>query len=458
MFSTDTYKKRRQLVASKIGKGQILIFGNANTPRNYPANTYHFRQDSNFLYFAGIDLPGLVLLIDAEKQTSTLYGNDLTVEDAIWTGIQPKLSEWADKVGIENVQPLNKLAGQIKQNAINHYLPPYPHDRKIWLSELFNKTVGEITEDISIDLIKAVVSMRSIKSANEVAQIEDALNRATSTFHVEAMKMAQVGNYEYQIAGQIESTMLKNNCSSAYGIICSVRGEILHNVTYDNQLQQNQMLLIDAGAENPMHYASDITRTTPIGCKFNQQQKEVYSIVLEALNSSINAIKPGIAYRDIHFDAARTITKGLKAMGLMQGDVEEAVQAGAHAMFFPHGLGHMIGLDVHDMEDLGENYVGYDENTIRSEQFGTAYLRLGRELQENFVITVEPGIYFIPELINKWKSEKLHNTFINYNALNSFYNFGGVRIEDNIHVVKNSGKVLGTPIPKTIDDIEKLGQ
>lgn len=456
MFSTNTYKNRRQQLVNKIESGNILIFGNNHSPRNYSANTYHFRQDSNFLYFAGIDLPGLVLLINTQDQTSTLFGNDNTVEDAIWTGQVPKLREWADKAGIEKVEPISKLAAAIQGGGVNHYLPPYAYDRKIWLAELLGKSVVDVEGGVSTDLIKAVVSLRSYKTTEEVAQIEDALNRATSKFHVEAMKMAQPGAYEYQIAGQIESTMLKNNCSSAYGIICSVRGEILHNESYNNKLENNQLLLIDAGAENPMHYASDITRTTPVGGKFNQQQKEVYSIALEALNKSIEAIKPGIQYRQIHLNAARIIAAGLQELGLMKGDVDEAVKAGAHALFFPHGLGHMIGLDVHDMEDLGENYVGYNENIVRSEQFGTAYLRLGRELETDFVFTVEPGIYFIPELINKWKGEKQFEQFINYSKLDNYLNFGGIRIEDNIHVTKHGSVVLGKPIPKSISDIENL--
>lgn len=457
MFLPDTYKTRRAELAKKMAnKGIILIAGNNDTPINYPGNIFRYRQDSNFLYFIGLNMPGLMATIDTATGETTLYGDDIPVESAIWTGVLPKLVDWAAKAGISKIEPFAKLAGDLKAASTVHYLPPYRHDRKIYLSEVFGKSVTEIQEGVSEDLIKAIVSIRSYKTEEEVAQIEDALDRATAKFHVEAMKMAMPGTYEYQVAGQIQSTMLKNLCAPAYGIICSVHGEILHNVTYDNQLKEGDLLLIDAGAENPFGYASDITRTTPVGGKFNTQQKAVYEIVLEALNSAIELIKPGVTYQSIHFEAAKIMTRGLIGLGLMKGDPDEIVAKGAHALFFPHGLGHMMGLDVHDMEDLGENYVGYDEKTKRSELFGTAYLRLGRELEPGFVLTTEPGLYFIPILIEKWKSENKFTEFINYNALDPYMNLGGIRLEDDILVTPEGRKVLGNPIPKSIDDVEAL--
>lgn len=457
MFRADTYKTRRAELAKKMAnKGLILIAGNNDTPINYPGNIFRYRQDSNFLYFVGIDIPGLMATIDTATGETTLYGDDLAVESAIWTGVLPKLSNWAEKSGITKLKPFASLASDLKTANKVHYLPPYRHDRKIYLAEVFGVNQEELQKGVSEELIKAIVSIRSYKTAEEVAEIEDALNRATSKFHVEAMKMAMPGAYEYQVAGQIESTMLKNLCTSAYGIICSVHGEILHNVTYDNKLQEGQMLLIDAGAENPMHYASDITRTTPVGGKFNSQQKAVYEIVLNALNSAIDLIKPGVTYQSIHFEAAKIMAAGLIDLGIMKGDVEEIVAKGAHALFFPHGLGHMLGLDVHDMEDLGENYVGYDDKVKRSELFGTAYLRLGRELEPGFVITTEPGLYFIPILIEKWKSQNKFTEFINYNALEPYMNFGGVRLEDDILITSDGRKVLGNPIPKSVSDVEAL--
>ncbi len=457
MFQSDTYQARRNGLTGKMSnKGVILIAGNNECPVNYPANTYRFRQDSNFLYFIGIDLPGLMATIDTATGETVLYGNDISVESAVWTGELPKLSTWAEKSGISTVKPLASLESDIKQATKIHYLPPYPNDRKIFLSEIMGISIGELQQNVSVELIKAVVNLRSYKSQEEVVQIEDALNRATSRFHIEAMKMAVPGNYEYQVAGHIESSMLKNLCSPAYGIICSVHGEILHNVHYDNKLKEGQLLLIDAGAENPMHYASDITRTTPVGGKFSNRQKEIYELVLNALNTSIERIGPGVTYQSIHLKAAEIMTEGLIGLGIMKGDPQEIVQRGAHALFFPHGLGHMMGLDVHDMEDLGEDYVGYDEVVKRSEQFGTAYLRLGRQLEPGFVITVEPGLYFIPILIEKWKSENKFQEYINYSALENYMNFGGVRIEDNILVTDEGRRVLGEPIPKSVSEIESL--
>lgn len=457
MFRPDTYKARRAELAKKMAnKGIILIAGNNDTPINYPGNIFRYRQDSNFLYFIGIDMPGLMATIDTATGDTTLYGDDIPVESAIWTGVLPKLTSWAEKSGISKLKPFSSLESDLKAAQKVHYLPPYRYDRKIYLSEVFGLSVQEIQNGVSEDLIKAIVSLRSYKSDEEVEQIEDALNRATAKLHVDAMKMAMPGTYEYEVAGQIESTMLKNLCAPAYGIICSVHGEILHNVTYDNKLEEGKMLLIDAGAENPMRYASDITRTTPVGGKFNTQQKAVYEIVLNALNSAIELIRPGVTYQSIHFEAAKIMTRGLIELGLMKGDADEIVAKGAHALFFPHGLGHMMGLDVHDMEDLGEDYVGYNEATKRSELFGTAYLRLGRELEPGFVLTSEPGLYFVPILIEKWRNEGKFTEHINYNALEPYMNFGGIRIEDNILVTVDGRKVLGNPIPKSVSDIEAL--
>ncbi len=456
MFSPETYRNRRQLLLGHLHTGLILIMGNNHCPRNYKGNTYPFRQDSNFLYFAGIDLPGLALTIDAQSGKVTLYGDDLSLEDTIWTGPQPRLTEWASRSGIEQVKSTKELIAALKKASHIHFLPAYPFERKLFLSEVMGLTVSELANRHSIPLIEAIVQQRSVKSNEEVAQIEDALNRATGKLHVEAMRMANAGVYEYEIAGQIESTMLRNNCTPAYGIICSVRGEVLHNEYYHNKLETGQMLLIDAGAENAMHYASDLTRTVPVGRRFNPRQKAIYSIVLEALNQSISAIKPGVPYREIHLQAAKIMAAGLKEAGLMKGDINEAVAQGAHTLFFPHGLGHMMGLDVHDMEDLGENYVGYDASVQRSSQFGTAYLRLARMLQPGFTLTVEPGIYFIPTLIQMWKNENKFNAFINYGEVEKYLDFGGIRIEDNVLVTEQACRVLGNPVPKSVAEIESL--
>lgn len=457
MFSPEVYINRRKVLTEQLSnQGQILIAGNRYSPVNYPGNVYRFRQDSNFLYFAGIDLPGLYLIIDTATGNATLYGDDITIDSAIWTGPQPGLGDWAMKSGIQTVRTISSLVSDLKKAKQLHYLPPYPYERKMFLSEVFSSGICEIDAKPSLKLIKSVINQRSIKSNPEVEQIEDSLNRATMKFHIDAMKMAKPGVFEYEIAGHIEGTMLRNNCRPAYEVICSVRGEVLHNESYNNKLCANQILLIDAGAENPMHYASDITRSIPVGGKFNNQQKNIYSIVLQTLNESIQAIRPDISYREIHNRAAGIISKGLIDLGLLKGTVDEIVNAGAHALFFPHGLGHMLGLDVHDMEDLGEDLVGYDDEITRSKIFGTANLRLAKKLQKGFVLTVEPGIYFIPLLIEKWKSEKQHTNFINYSEVEKYLDFGGIRIEDNVLVTETGRRVLGIPIPKNIEDIEAL--
>lgn len=457
MFSTPTYLKRRKILIEELSNiGTLVLFGNIEVPRNYKSNPYKFRQDSNFLYYIGVDQPNMAATIDTTNGEVVLYGNDIRAEDAIWIGDQPKLTEWAEKSGIKKVRDINSLSYHLQRAKNLKYLPPYPADRRNYLATLFFKTAPEVECDFSLDFVLAVVKQRSIKSDEEVAQIEDSLNRATSKLHIEAMRMALPGEYEYRIAGKIESVMLKNLCAPAYNTICSVRGEILHNLHYHNQLQNGQLLLIDAGAENEMHYASDITRTTPVGGKFNQQQKEIYQIVLESLERSIDSLQPGVTYKSIHLNAAKIIAQGLIDLGLLSGTSEDIVEAGAHALFFPHGLGHMLGLDVHDMEDLGEDNVGYDQTVLRSEQFGTAYLRLARVLLPGYVLTVEPGIYFIPQLIQKWKHEKRFVKMINYSKLVDYMNFGGVRIEDNVLITKDNHRVLGTPIPKSINEIEGL--
>lgn len=455
MFKKEIYQQRRKLLATQINDGIIVIAGNNHCARNYGANTFKFRQDSNFLYFAGIDLPGLYLIIDAATGESTLYGNESTLEDHIWMGSQSSLADWSEKSGIEKIKPLDSISALFKSKATIHYLPPYPSDRKMFFSEMLGKSVQQIETGFSLSLVKAVIAQRSVKSELEINEIEDSFE-ATEKFHVEAMKMAMPGEFEYTIAGQIEGTMIKNQCSPAFQVICTVHGEILHNEFYANQLKKGQLLLVDAGAENRMHYASDITRTTPVGGRFSEQQKNIYEIVLKAQTQSISAIKPGVKYQQIHLEAARTIASGLVDLGLMKGNPSEIVELGAHAMFFPHGLGHMMGLDVHDMEDLGENNVGYDNTVQRSKQFGTAYLRMAKELKPGYVMTVEPGIYFIPILIEKWKSEKIHTDKINYKELEKYISFGGIRIEDNILVTNESSRLLGNPIPKTIKEIETI--
>jgi Xaa-Pro aminopeptidase len=374
-------------------------------------------------------------------------------------GHLPSIRTLGEKAGISQVLPRAKLSDQIadamKKGREIHFLPPYRDDTLLELAGLTNKPWEKVKSGASLELVKAVIALRSIKERVEVEAIEKAVDTSFE-MHTTVMKMARPGIYEREIAGRIEGIALSQGTMASFPIILSMDGQTLHNHYHGNMLEDGRLIVTDAGAETVNHYAGDITRTIPVSGKFSQRQKEIYEIVLEAEVSSIDKIRPGTAYRNIHLDAARIIASGLKELGLMKGDIEEAVAAGAHAMFFPHGLGHMMGLDVHDMEGLGENLVGYSESVKRSDQFGTAYLRLGKELEAGFVITVEPGIYFIPALIDRWKSEGKFLDFINYEKVESYKDFGGIRIEDDILVTDIGSRVLGKPIPKTVKEVEDM--
>ena len=450
MFSTELYIQRRNELKKNIHTGIALFLGNTDTPMNYPGNTYHFRQDSSFLYFFGLDLPGLAAAIDFESGQEIIFGNDVDIDDIIWMGPQESIRNEASKVGIGETMPYNSLndfiSKALQQKRMLHFLPPYRGENKITLNQLTGIPVAELKSKASVELIKAVVKLRSIKDKYEIAEIESFMDVAY-LMHTTAMKMAKPGVYEREIAGAIEGIALAHGGVVSFPVILSKRGETLHNHNHGNLLKHGDLVLIDAGAESPLHYATDHTRVAPVGGKFSQQQKGIYEIVLKANMDAIKAIRPGIPYKTIHLLAAKVIADGLKDLGIMKGNMEEAVAMGAHAMFFPHGLGHMMGLDVHDMEDLGENYVGYGDGLSRSDQFGTAYLRLARELQPGFVLTVEPGIYFIPELIHQWKDEGKFKDFINYEKAIEYIGFGGVRIEDDVLVTQKGCKILTRSCP-----------
>lgn len=457
MFKAEVYTKRREELHKRIKSGIALFIGNTESPMNYPDNAYHFRQDSDFLYFFGIDLPGLIGFMDFDSGKDRIFGNDYEIDDIIWMGPQPTVRELALKSGVTETASLSKLDETIKEAADKkrkiHFLPPYRGETKLTLGKLLKENPCQMKSFASVDLIKAVVSLRSIKEKIEIDEIEKAAGIAYE-MHVTAMKMCKPGVREQDIFGTIEGIALAKGGGTSFPVILSINGQTLHNHSHGNLLIKDKMMVTDAGAETNLHYASDITRTTPVGGKFNQKQKDIYEIVLKANTDSIKVTGPGISNRDLHFTACRIITTGLKNLGLMKGDVEEAVNAGAHTLFMPHGLGHMMGLDVHDMEALGENYVGYNDEVKRSDQFGTAYLRFALPYKAGHVFTVEPGIYFIPELIDRWKAEGKYNDFINYNKLESYMSIGGIRIEDNVLITEKSHKVLGKPIPKTIEEVE----
>ena len=458
MFKKEVYTDRRNRLKKELKSGIALFPGNDEAAFNYPANTYHFRQDSHFLYFFGLDHPGFAGVIDVDNDKEYIFGNDFDIEDIIWMGVQPKVADMAAEAGIANTAPMNELAtfiaNAVKAGRQIHYLPPYRGETVIQLSKLLNITNDEVKNGSSVDLIKGVVKLKEIKDQYEIAEIEKAVDIAY-LMHTTAMKMAMPGIVEQEIAGTIEGISLALGGPVSFPIILSMDGQTLHNHYHGNTLVEGRMMVTDAGSETQLHYSSDITRTVPVGGKFNARQAEIYQIVLDANVKAIQAIKPGVPYRDIHFLAARVIVDGLKQAGLMKGDTEAAVAAGAHTLFMPHGLGHMMGMDVHDMEGLGEDYVGYDETISRSDQFGTAYLRLAKALKPGFVLTVEPGIYFIPALIDKFRNEGKFTDFIHYDKVETYKDFGGIRIEDDILVTESGNRVLGKPIPKTIEEVEK---
>ncbi|MBN1252130.1 MAG: aminopeptidase P family protein [Bacteroidales bacterium] len=458
MFKEEVYKNRRQKLKEKIGTGILLFLGNTEAAFNYPSNTYSFRQDSDFLYFFGLDQPDLAGIIDIDTGEDYIFGNDFELDDIIWMGPQASVKDRAARVGVKNTGALKNLEEVIsiaaKKGQKIHILPQYRNANIIKLADLLSVSHDGIKTFVSLEFIKAVISLRSIKDEYEIVEIEKAIETA-HLMHTTSMKMAMPGTIEQKIAGTIEGIALSGGGSVSFPVILSTHGETLHNHHHNNILETGRMMVTDAGCETALHYASDITRTVPVGGKFNQRQKEIYEIVLKANLEVINNSKPDVFYKDMHLLAAKTIASGLKELGLMKGNIDEAVNLGAHALFMPHGLGHMMGLDVHDMEGLGENYVGYDEEVQRSEQFGLAFLRLAKRLKKGYVLTDEPGIYFIPALIDLWKKENKFTDFINYSKLESYKDFGGIRIEDDLLITDNGCKVLGKPIPKTVAEIEE---
>lgn len=458
MFEANVYTDRRNRLRKELNGGLILILGNPEASYNYPANTYAFRQDSNFLYFFGLDHPDLAGVIDLDNGKDYIFGNDVDIDDIIWMGPQPLMSDQAALAGVKNTAPLKALPEMIADAKTKgrriHFVPPYRGETYMQINNLLNIPVGDIRNHVSLELIKGIIKLRSVKDELEIAEIEKAVDIAYD-MHTTSMKMAKPGVIEREIAGTIEGISLAKGGPVSFPVILSIHGETLHNHYHGNVLKKGRMLVTDAGAETTMHYASDITRTVPVGGKFDQRQKDIYEIVFEANMKTIAATKPGVTNKELHLMAARIIATGLKNIGIMKGSVEDAVEKGAHAMFFPHGLGHMLGLDVHDMEGMGENYIGYNDKIKRSEQFGTAFLRLGKEHQPGFVFTIEPGIYFIPALIDKWRHEKKFTEFINYDKVETYKDFGGIRIEDDILVTKTGHKVLGKPIPKTVAEVEE---
>ena len=447
MFSKDTYIRRRQELKKLVGKGVIILFGNNESPANYPANSYApMRQDSSFLYYFGQHRDGLVGVIDIDNDEEWLFGDDIDVEDIVWMGYTPSVADLAAEVGISKTAPMKDLAEMINSqwSLLNkHFLPPYRFDTKIQIMDLLGIHPNEQKEKASLALIQAVVKMRSTKEAQEIEAIERACDVGYA-MHTTAQLLIRPGVTERFIGGQVDGIARSLAQGVSFATIFSQHGEIMHGNPSDAKLEAGWLALCDAGCELD-DYCSDNTRTMPVNGKFSQRQLEIYSIVEACHDYVLEVAKPGVKYMDVHFAVCRLMTERLKELGLMKGDTDAAVAAGAHAMFLPHGLGHMMGMDVHDMEGLGQIYVGFDEETRPNlEQFGTNCLRMGRKLEEGFVLTDEPGIYFIPALIDDWKASGHCKEFINFDKLETYKDFGGIRIEDDILITKDGCRFLGT--------------
>lgn len=459
MFPAETYISRREELTQKVGSGIVLLLGNDVSPINYNANIYPFRQDSTFLYYTGIREPANFLVMDLDEGKTTLYGYEQTMDDIVWEGERAPLAVQAEMAGIPSVQDIEFGAGfllleSMKDRTI-HVLPAYQEKHLHFLANFFAAEIKDLDAVYSHRLIEAVISQRSIKEPQEVDEIRKAIS-ISDMMHREAMAHCRDGTKEQVVVAQMDRICGENGVNMAYASILTQRGEILHNNMHNGVLKDGNFVLNDSGAESPFHYGSDITRTFPVSGSFSDKQKDIYSIVLKAQQDVIDAVKPGILYADLHNKASEIIASGLTELGIMKGDPKEAVSEGAHALFFPHGLGHMLGLDVHDMEGLGEDFVGYGEGQERSEQFGLNHLRLAKELEEGFVLTVEPGIYFIPKLIDGWKSTDAWNDFINFEVLEEYREFGGIRLEDNILVTSDGMENLSASIPKLPEEIEAL--
>lgn len=460
MFNKETYVRRRTELKKLIKSGIVILFGNNESPANCPANAYYpFRQDSTFTYYFGQHRDGLVGVIDIDNDNETLVGNDIDIEDIVWFGSVDSISELAAQVGVSHTAPMKELKPicnkALESHRKVHFLPPYRHDTMIQIMDLLGIHPGQQRESASLELIKAVVKMRSTKEPQEIEAIERACE-VGYLMHTTAMRLTRPGVREHFIGGQIDGIAGSYSQKVSFPTIFTQHGEIMHGGPSDNILEEGRLVLCDAGCELD-DYCSDNTRTYPVSGKFTQKQLEIYQIVEACHDYALEVAKPGVKWYDVHMDVCRLMTERLKDLGLMKGDTEDAVRAGAHAMFLPHGLGHMMGIDVHDMEAIGQQYVGFDEETQPSTQFGTNCLRMGRRLEENFVVTDEPGIYFIPALIDEWKANGHCKEWLNFDMIETYKDFGGIRIEDDILITKDGCRFLGkSRIPYHPEDIEEF--
>lgn len=432
-----------------------MFLGNDESSSNFKDNWYPFRQDSSFLYFFGLDVPGLAAVIDIDEDQEIIFGDEFSTEQLVWHGDQARLADLAEAVGVVQTRPWQEAQTFLARASHRkiHFLPPYRPENSLKLMHWFHLHLEQIPLHVSEEFIKAIAALRSIKSEEEIAEIEKAVNQ-TVRLHRKVMQLARPGMYEYELLGLVNGEALRSGGSLSFPPIITINGQTLHNHNYGNRLEEGKLLLADFGTESAMHYAGDMTRTFPVATRFSERQREVYEVVWKAHRAAIDALEPGVRFLDIHLLACKRLVEGLQALGLMKGDVEEAVRGGAHALFFPCGLGHLMGLDVHDMEDLGETLVGYTDELQQSTQFGLKSLRFGKELKTGQVLTVEPGIYFIPQLMDTWRSQKKHTEFINYDKLEKYRGFGGIRIEDDFLITADGAMLLGEPLETSPQEVE----
>ncbi len=458
MFSRDTYVDRRAVLASKFDSGLLLFPGNSESPMNYADNCYPFRQDSSFLYYFGLNQPDLAAVIDIDAGSATIFGDELTIDHIVWMGDLPTISARAQSVGVTDTAPQANLAdtvsGALAAGRPVRYLPPYRAETTTTLSDLLDIPASRVAEQCSEELIWAVINQRNYKSEEEIVELEKAVTTSVA-MHTSAIRMVRPGMVEAEVAAEAERIAAAAGGRISFPVIATIHGETLHNHDHSNTMDEGDLFLLDCGAETEMCYGGDLTSTFPVSKKFTDRQKTIYRLVIDAYDAAVAGLAPGVPNRNTHFTAARVIFEGLKGLGIFKGDTEEALDAGAHAMVFPCGVGHMMGLDIHDMENLGEFRVGY-AGKPKSTQFGLKSLRLARELEPGFVITVEPGIYFIPQLMDLWKSQNHNTQFINFDELDKWRDFGGIRNEEDYLITADGARRLGPHKPQTVAEVEEL--
>lgn len=459
MFDKKIYVSRRECLKKLVGDGLIVIVGNSESPMSYGDNCYNFIQDSTFLYYFGLNSPDLIGVIDVDSNEEYIFGKEFTMNDIIWMGGQKSFKDRALEVGVKSFLETEELKKILELTKLNdkkiHFTNQYRLENSLKISKLLDKSLDEVEKDFSEKLVSSIIEMRNIKADYEIIEMEKATN-VTREMHLTAMKNVKAGMKGYELVALLECEAKKYNATPSFHTICTTNGQILHNHFHGNVFKEGDLVLLDCGARLENGYCGDMTTVFPVSGKFDERQKDLYSLLIEMFEKAEEYTKPGITNKTVHLEVCKVLAKGFVERGLMKGDVEDIVKAGAHALFFPHGLGHMIGLDVHDMENFGENNVGYDSETSRETQFGIRSLRMGKELKAGYVLTIEPGIYFIPELIQKWKSEDLFKEYINYDKVENYIDFGGMRYEGDFLVTETGNKRLGDKMPKYFNEIEDV--